>query len=187
MLNCIIKNFAKSLTEVEEERYRKCYIIKANLQVFSVCNEKYDYKIYIEKTNHRFSEIISEGYFNNFLMSKLTIYLVDFKTSKEKLIPREEKIISSLEFWNNISKEKIVEFSKYTNDKNLIHLEDKPIVQGLMILMELAKLIKESNEITIKFIRPIYSDEDIYIKNEHNAILGYVNNVLCFKCNFKNI
>ena len=120
-------------------------------------------------------------------MSKLTIYLVDFKNSKDKLTTREEKIISSLEFWQTISKEEIVEFSKYTNDKNLIHLEDKPIVQGLMILMDLSKLIKESKEITIKFINPIYSNEDIYIKNEHNAILGYVNNVLCFKCNFKNI
>ena len=85
------------------------------------------------------------------------------------------------------SKEEIVEFSKYTNDKNLIHLEDKPIVQGLIILMDLSKLIKESNKITIKFINPIYSNEDIYIKKEHNAILGYVNNVLCFKCNFLNL
>jgi len=33
----------------------------------------------------------------------------------------------------------------------------------------------------------MFPHEDIYIKNEHNAILGYVNNVLCFKCNFKNI
>ena len=183
MLNYVIKNFAKSLTQVEEERYRKCYIIKAKLQVFSVCDEEYDYKVYIEKTNHRFSEIISEGYFNNLLMLKLTIYLVNFKDSN-KLITREENITSSLESWKTISKEEIVEFSKYTKDKNLIHLEDKPVVQGLLILMKLSKLIKESKEITIKFINPIYSDEDIYIKKEHNAILGYVNNVLCFKCNF---
>ena len=50
--------------------------------------------------------------------------------------------------------------------------------------MHLSSLVKKVSEITIKFINPIYSEEDIYIKKEKNIILGYVNNILCFKCDF---
>ncbi len=56
--------------------------------------------------------------------------------------------------------------------------------QGLIILMHLSSLVRRLSEVTIKFINPIYSNEDIYIKKEPDTILWYVNNVLCFKCNF---
>jgi hypothetical protein len=180
----LIKDLAKALTKIDEERYRKCYMVKAKLQKFNSCDEKYSYKVNVEKSNHRFSKIISEAYLSNTLIAKLTIDLLNFKDSKGKFETREEEILDSLEFWTTISKEEIAEFSQYTNDINLIHLDDKPIVQGLIILMHLTNLVKELSEITIKFINPIYSEEDIYIKKEKDAILGYVNNILCFKCNF---
>ena len=180
----LIKDFARALTKIDEERYRKCYMVKAKLQKFNSCDEKYSYKVHVEKSNYRFSKIISEAYSNNTLMAKLTIDLVNFKDSSGKSKTKEEEILDSLEFWTTICKEEIVEFSKYTNDINLIHLKDKPIVQGLIILMHLSNLVKGLSEITIKFINPIYSEEDIYIKKEKNTILGYVNNMLCFKCNF---
>ena len=174
MLDYMIKDFARSLTKIDDEKYRKCYMVKAKLQIFNSCNEKYDYKVHVEKSNYRFSKIISEAYSNNILMARLTINLVNFKDSNGKFTTRKEERIDSLGFWKTISKEEIVEFSKYTNDKNLIHLNDKPIVQGLIILMYLSRLVKGLSEITIKFINPIYSDEDIYIKKEQDTILGYV-------------
>ncbi|AGF58787.1 hypothetical protein B0P06_002891 [Clostridium saccharoperbutylacetonicum] len=184
MFDYMVKDFARSLTKIDDEKYRKCYMVKVKLQIFNKCNGKYDYKVYVEKSNYRFSKIISEAYSNNILIASLTINLVNFKDNNGKFITRKEERIDSLEFCRTVSKEEIVEFSKYTNDKNLIHLNDKPIVQGLIILMHLSRLVEGSSEITIKFINPIYSDEDIYIKKEHDTILGYVDNALCFKCNF---
>jgi len=180
----LVKDFARALTKINEERYRKCYMVKAELQKFISCDKKYSYKVHVEKSNYRFSKIISEAYLSNTLMAKLTIDLIDFKDTNVKFKIREEENLDSLEFWTTISNEEVVEFSKYTNDINLIHLDDKPIVQGLIILMHLSSLIGRLSELTIKFINPIYSNEDIYIKKEHDTILGYVNNVLCFKCNF---
>ena len=180
----LVKDFARALTKINEERYRKCYMVKAELQKFISCDKKYSYKVHVEKSNYRFSKIISEAYLSNTLMAKLTIDLIDFKDTNVKFKIREEENLDSLEFWTTISKEEIVEFSQYTFDINLIHLDDKPIVQGLIILMHLANLVKGLSEITIKFINPIYSEEDIYIKKEKNTILGYVNNILCFKCDF---
>jgi hypothetical protein len=184
MVDYFIKDFAKSLTQINDERYKRCYILKLKLEKFKAIEEKCSYKVNIEKDSYRFSEIVSEAYYHNNLLSKLIIDLLHYKDDKEKFKVRREEKIDFLEYWMTISKEEIYEFNKYTNDINYIHTLDKPIVQGLLILMHLSVLIKEFKVITIKFIRPIYSEEDIYIKKEKDNILGYVKNILCFKCSF---
>jgi len=113
----MVKDFARSLTKINDEKYRKCYMVKAKLQIFNRCNGKYDYKVYVEKSNYRFSKIISEAYSNNILIASLTINLVNFKYNNLKFTTRKEEKIDSL-------------------------------------------------------------------KKEHETILGYVANALCFKCNF---
>lgn len=184
MVDYFIKDFAKSLTQISDERYKRCYIFKLKLENFKAIEEKCFYKVNIEKANYRFSKIVSEAYYNNNLLSKLTIDLVHYKAIKEEIKVIKKEKIDFLEYWMTISKDEVYEFNKYTNDINYIHMLDKPIVQGLLILMHLSELIKEFKAITIKFIRPIYSEEDIYIKKEEDKILGYVKNILCFKCSF---
>ena len=184
MLDYFIKDFAKSLTQISDERYKNCYMVKLKLEKLKASQEKYLYKVNLEKSNDRFSKIVSEAYRDTNLLSKLTIDLVHYKDNNENSKDRMEEKIELLEYWTTISKDEVAEFSKYTNDINNIHMLDKPIVQGLLILMHLSILIKEFRTTTIKFIRPIYAEDDIYIKKVKNTILGYVNNILCFKCNF---
>lgn len=184
MVDYFIKDFAKSLTQISDERYKRCYMLKLKLEIFNAIEEKCSYKVNIEKINYRFSKIVSEAYSEDNLLSKLTIDLFHYKDIKEEHNTRKEEKIDILEYWITISKEEVYEFSKYTKDINYIHILDKPIVQGLLILMQLFALINDPKIITIKFIRPIYSDEDIYIKKEKDKILGYVKNKLCFKCSF---
>jgi hypothetical protein len=40
MLAYLIKDFARSLTKIDDERYRKCYMVKAKLQKFKTIKEE---------------------------------------------------------------------------------------------------------------------------------------------------
>ena len=88
-------------------------------------------------------------------------------------------------FWKKITNEEIYEFSKLTGDKNYIHLVDKPVVQGMLILNEIIKNIDEFKELEIKFINPIFGEEEIFLEKDKRNILAYSNNKLCFKVTFK--
>lgn len=78
----------------------------------------------------------------------------------------------------------ILEFSRWSGDPNSIHYGDKPIVQGMLILLTLEDyLISNNIKISkgdIKYISPIRAYEDISISHKEKTILGVVKNKLCF-------
>lgn len=179
----VIKQFARSLTIINDQKYDECYMAKAKFEIFNTCNKEYNYVVRIEKSNHRLSVIKSEGYLNNVLIGRLTVYLVTNYNIKKANTNKEDKV-QNLKFWRIISKEEVYDFSKYTNDINSIHLNSNPIVQGMFIMMNLNTLIKHFKVMEVKFNNPIYADQSIYINILKNNILGYSNNEICFKCNF---
>ncbi len=82
--------------------------------------------------------------------------------------------------WRSFSKEEISAFSHETGDTNFIHLTENPVVQGLFILKELFDATK-TNEIEVKYIHPIYGDNQVYLKHEENNIKGFSDGILCFQ------
>lgn len=179
----VIKGFARSLTIINDQKYDGCYMAKAKFETFNTCNKEYNYVVSIEKSNHRLCIIKSEGYLNNVLMGRLTVYLVINNNIKKANTNNEDKV-RNLKFWRRISKEEVYDFSKYTNDINSIHLNSNPIVQGLLTMMNLNTLVKYFKVMEVKFSNPIYAEQPIYINILENRILGYSNNEICFKCNF---
>ena len=55
----------------------------------------------------------------------------------------------------------------------------------MLILNEIIKNIDEFKELEIKFINPIFGEEEIFLEKDKRNILAYSNNKLCFKVTFK--
>ena len=55
----------------------------------------------------------------------------------------------------------------------------------MFLLNEIIKEIGNFKELEIKFIKPIFADEEIFLQKSEESILAYSNNKLCFKIIFK--
>lgn len=181
--------FGISLSKLNKDSFQGAYIGKIKYEIH--CKEKDgEYFSYIEKENKNLVIIVIEKKFKEKLLEKLNIYLVKKRNNnsfkehfvKENLDVNLEKNIS---FWRKISKEEVYKFSKLTGDENYIHLTSKPVVQGMFLLNEVIKEISNFKELEIKFINPIFADEEIFLQKGEESILAYSNNKLCFKIIFK--
>ena len=174
-----IKDFAKSLTLTDEKEYEECYMIRASLTIYEkLINGQVSMEVSKIRDNRRVSIIQSRMYSSNKLISVMSIEVIK-SISKHYDISRKNNNVTG-KFWRKFTRSEVIDFSRDTKDKNKIHLMDKPVVQGLLIMSYLCDENIKTAE--IKFIHEIYCDEDIYIFKDNNIIYGYVNNILCFKC-----
>lgn len=181
--------FGISLSKLNKDSFQGAYIGKIKYEIY--CKEKYgEYFSYIEKENKNLVIIVIEKKFKEKLLEKLNIYLVNKRnnnSSKEHFVKEnlDVNLEKNISFWRKISKEEVYKFSKLTGDENYIHLTNKPVVQGMFLLNEVIKGIDNFKELEIKFINPIFADEEIFLQKGERSILAYSNNKLCFKIIFK--
>lgn len=183
----MIKEISKSLSQINDKKYDGCFMAKVNLEIVERCDEIKKYKVNIEKSNSKFSLIRSNGYLNDKAMINLSIYLIN-GTSKKINVSKKNKVEEYKNFLTHtikFTKEEVYNFSKYTRDINSIHLENKPVVQGLLILMYLEKYLKDVKSMEVKFINPMYAESLVHICELENIIIGYIENKLCFKAKFE--
>ena len=177
--------FGISLSKLNKDSFQGAYIGKIKYEIY--CKEKDgEYFSYIEKENKNLVIIVIEKKFKEKLLEKLNIYLVKKKNNnscEEDFV--KENLEKNISFWRKISKEEVYKFSKLTGDENYIHLTNKPVVQGMFLLNEVIKGIDNFKELEIKFINPIFADEEIFLQKGERSILAYSNNKLCFKIIFK--
>lgn len=123
---------------------------------------------------------------NNVIMEiKSTLIRSNYKKTKS-----EEIIKDGLEFFRNIKKEEIQLFSKLSNDPNFIHRGEKPIVQGMLILLLLEDFLAlkkgSIKKGEIIYHKPIKGEENIFISNTSDSTIhGVVNNEKCFTINIE--
>lgn len=177
--------FGISLSKLNKDSFQGAYIGKIKYEIY--CKEKDgEYFSYIEKENKNLVIIVIEKKFKEKLLEKLNIYLVkknNNNSCEEDFV--KENLEKNISFWRKISKEEVYKFSKLTGDENYIYLTNKPVVQGMFLLNEIIKEIGNFKELEIKFIKPIFADEEIFLQKGDGIILAYSNNKLCFKIIFK--
>ena len=177
--------FGISLSKLNKDSFQGAYIGKIKYEIY--CKEKDgEYFSYIEKENKNLVIIVIEKKFKEKLLEKLNIYLVkknNNNSCEEDFV--KENLEKNISFWRKISKEEVYKFSKLTGDENYIYLTNKPVVQGMFLLNEIIKEIGNFKELEIKFIKPIFADEEIFLQKGEGSILAYSNNKLCFKIIFK--
>lgn len=181
-----IKDFARSLTNINFSQYDKCYLIEAEAIFYAGKNKKTSKtEVSISKDTHRMSVINSRKYSqNNELTAEMKIVLLKKELNLFHSSINKNEVHKEKQYWRSFSRKEILDFSKETNDKNSIHLTEKPIVQGLMIFMHLCS--EDIIHADIKFLNKIFCDEKIYLSKEDNLIIGYVNDIICFKCIIKS-
>lgn len=123
---------------------------------------------------------------NNVIM-EIKSTLIRSNYEKTKL---EEIIKDDLEFFRNIKKDEIQLFSNLSNDPNFIHKGEKPIVQGMLILLLLENFLalkkRGIKKGEIIYHKPIESEENIFLSNTSDStIYGVVNNEKCFTINIE--
>lgn len=178
-------DFGIALSKINDEKYSGSYIAKIKYEVYeNDSNNPEKFITKVEQENKSLSIITIGGYKEGSLLAKLTVILFigSFRKLDNVIIENTKKF----KVWRTISKEEIYEFSRITKDLNFIHLTEKPIVQGLLILKFIISYMKNEIEnfkkIEIRFTSPIYAEDEILINKIKNNIFGYSNCRLSFKC-----
>lgn len=105
------------------------------------------------------------------LVATLTVVLIQRDLTEECL--NDLELINDVKNCLSISKEEVYEFSKLIGDQNFIHLTDYPVVQGLLLLDKVQEVIEDIRQIEMKFIKPVYADDPIYLIQGLNQMKGY--------------
>lgn len=148
------------------------------------------YESEVVKNNGKLCIITCSGYREKKLVEVLTVYLmmiIPAKNSHQVEVKESQEAASEKtdeEVWRCFAKEVVRQFSQETGDKNSIHLTQKPIVQGLFILKELCKTF-EPRVIEVKYLQPVYGEENVYLDIEENGFKGMSKGKLCFKGTYK--
>lgn len=85
----------------------------------------------------------------------------------------------------NISIKEVYEFAKNTGDFNEIHIRQNPVVQGMLIIRYLFEYLKKNNikysMMEIKFINPLYAEEEANIVINKEILSVYKDSILILK------
>lgn len=102
------------------------------------------------------------------------IHPFGLKERKERSLPLERKK------WRQFSKEEIWAYSKQVGDHNLIHLNEKPVVQGFLLLKHLVETFTQAEEYQISFYSPAVAEEDICLHTQGQSFCGYGETAIYF-------
>ena len=127
----------------------------------------------------------SQVYYNDHLHSELYTSLIKKKQAGIRSLNNIKHFTESpMEKLTSFSPEQITAFSKWSGDMNSIHLGEKPVVQGMLLLLALEDYlcikgfkIRRGN---IRYLHPIKACEDIFIYHEQNKITGISKDKECF-------
>lgn len=169
---------AKAFSELKDEKYNNSYITKVKLEQYGEIKEK-DCQVVIEKATSRFQILSSSMYDHDKLLAKLSMVL--FLNVKMNKLDETSIIPAGAVIWKTFSNQEVYNFSKVVGDANTIHLTKKPIVQGLLILKNIKEYVGAFNSIEIKFTKPIYAGNPIYMEANGKILTGYSNQAKVFQ------
>lgn len=95
------------------------------------------------------------------------LHPLGLKEKKERSLPAEKKN------WRQFSKEEIWAYSRQVGDHNRIHLSEKPVVQGFLLLKHLVETFHQAEEYQISFYSPALAEEKIYLHTQEESFCGY--------------
>lgn len=169
---------AKAFSRLKDEKYHNSYIAKVNYQRYAK-NQTAVPQVAVEKETSRF-QVLSAAVYDakQCLVAKLsmTLFLHVTKPNSAEMSLLPDTAVA----WRTFHKREIYDFSQRVGDINAIHLTERPVVQGLLILETITKYFTDFREIEIKFIKPIYAEEPVYLESTEAGIIAYSNNAKVF-------
>ena len=171
----------RALSSLHGEQYTEPYIAKAQFERYgNLVGENIQTKMTVEKEKAKFVLIIIDLYNEKIVLARLRITLFLHATENAVLTVHHTKP-TDVQIWRSFSKESIYAFSEEANDTNPIHLTDRPIVQGLFLLRSLAEYFGDIHSLEMKFIKPLYADQIVYLQKHSGSFVGYHDHEIIFK------
>lgn len=170
------------------------YIVRQKFNVYSPL--RYDEEVYIEsdivlkksigKTKYLACKVnICRGHVILELLTEL------LKKENEGKIHLGYSSREDGEFLKKITPSQIYAFSNWSGDINTIHLTEKPVAQGMLILMLIEDYLKSKNQVIkrghIRYIKPVMGGDRVYVcLKESKELEGHVNGDTCFILKYSN-
>ena len=121
---------------------------------------------------------------NNITRQSLKVLLLLPKATTGKISSKAE-IKGSLLDMQKFSVRQINEYIALSGDKNIIHQRVRPIVPGLMMVLYLYDFFCSQSDWDIRFLNPVYADDEVFFYRQNNGVNAYVNNKLVLTIKFK--
>jgi len=171
----------RALSSLHGEQYTEPYIAKAKFERYgNLVGKGTHTNMMVEKEKAKFVLIIIDLYDNEIVLARLRITL--FLHATENLaLTVHHSMPKDVQVWRSFTKAAIYAFSKEADDTNPIHLTDQPIVQGLFLLRTLADYFGDINSLEMKFIKPLYADQIVYLQKHSGGFIGYNEHEMIFK------
>lgn len=171
----MVESLATCLTQVQVSPH--CVMTHANLKLLKACEGPYQVEAKIVKQTHKRVQIECVARVNQHLVAVLEVRL------RFESVSPMTKVQPPVDWhWGyRFSKQEIYDFSNRINDQNPIHLNEKPIVQGLLLLQKIHESLQQPKQLQLKFLKPVYANELLYLKREKNSLEGYSAAGLCLK------
>jgi hypothetical protein len=118
---------------------------------------------------------------------KETIYLNfslmkgNFQNGKENNKEKLKYLLEKYEYSIKFSSLEIESFCNDVGDENEIHKGESPVVPGLLIIKKSLGEMTTINSLLVNFYKPVYSEQEVFIKKNNNEIFGICEGSLCFK------
>ncbi len=122
---------------------------------------------------------IIEEIANNQIVKVILIQSKTIEVSEKKVNNGTLKFME--EFF--VSKKELSTYLQKSGDKNSVHIGEKPIIPGILILQKLTKKFGKNMAIfSIKFINPAYLEQRIQLfQSTENEIVGTINGLTIFQ------
>lgn len=170
----IILNMSKELGKSFNNSYNNYVIGKIIFKKYIESDSlSFVFKEEQKKINYKrcFLQALNEDNLCYFLEIVLLKNINRNKAALNKLIECNEEA----EYFKAISKKNVEDFMLLTKDFNIIHKGERPVVQGLLLLSYIDNYLNEKmekySEIEIKFLTPIYANEELKISINGDEIL----------------
>lgn len=121
---------------------------------------------------------------NNAVRQSLKVLLLLPKTV-QNTVSRKSEILGSFFGRKKFSTKQINDYIVLSGDKNIIHQGAEPIVPGLMMVLYLYNFFPAQTNWDIRFLRPVYADDEVSFYRQGNIVNAYANDTLVFTIKFK--
>ena len=160
-----VLDFIKALGAFQGKRYDHSYIGRVSIAFWGEedasctfsCHRQWQKKsvecLRVEETN------------NAGILVGLLEALILFSPYIVPAIPKQDPFPMGT-LWKTYSRESVIQFAKETGDMNPIHLAERPVVQGLLLLKDLAAYGNDPDFLSMTFSSPLYVGEPIYLEEE---------------------
>ncbi|MDD5793246.1 hypothetical protein ACTNDG_04685 [Clostridium sp. HCP1S3_B4] len=164
-----IINYGKALSSISGNEYIRSFIGKVKFEkIKDIQNKKAFYKAKEVKKNKNISIIEIACFCNNDIFEKMTVTIVLNCNMNNKKKDISNNFHVNENEYIQFSKKDIEEFSFLVSDMNPIHLEEKAVVQGMLIIKRIIDNYNISNGFNIRFLNPAYEMEKIYMYKYNN-------------------